>query len=83
MIHSCQKIDLLMDAICVSFLFCQQLRSSAVSVVFVFNASLSDVAPASLILAAVDLIKNGKVLIVDVAICVLFLLCVNNQDEAL
>ena len=58
------------------FFFCQQLKSSAVSVVFVFKASLSDVAPASLILAAVDLMETEKVLIVYVAICVCCFFCV-------
>ena len=38
-----------------------QLRSSSVSVVFDFNASLSDVAPASPILLAVDMIYTKRV----------------------
>ena len=44
-----------MDAICVSFfLLSSHLKKSIVSVVFDFNASLNDVAPASPILLAVD-----------------------------
>ena len=37
-----------------------QLRSSSVSVVFDFNASLSDVAPESSILLSVDLMRMEK-----------------------
>ena len=36
------------------------LRSSFVSVVFDFNASLSDVAPSSPILFPVDMMRKGK-----------------------
>ena len=39
------------------FLLCSQPRSSFVSVVFDFNASLNDVVPVSLILLSVDLMK--------------------------
>ena len=42
-----EKSGLLMDVICVLFLLCSQSRSSSVSVVFDFNASLNDVAPVS------------------------------------
>ena len=35
-----------MDAICVLFLLCSPVRSSFVSVVFDFNASLNDAVPA-------------------------------------
>ena len=42
-----EKSGLLMDAICVLFLLCSPLRFSVVSVVFDFNASLNDTAPAS------------------------------------
>ena len=44
-----EKGGLLMDVICVLFLSCSQLRTSLVSVVFDFNASLNNVAPLSLI----------------------------------
>ena len=37
-----------------------QLRSSSVSVVFDFNASLSDVAPESSMLLSVDLMRMEK-----------------------
>ena len=43
-----EKSELLMDVFCVSFFLSSQLRSSSVSVVFDFNASLNDVAPVSL-----------------------------------
>ena len=61
------------------FLLCLLLRSSFVSVVFDFNASLIDVAPTSPTLLPVDLMrikKNG--LLMD-AICVLFLLSSPNR----
>ena len=48
-----KKSGLLMDAICVLFLLCSQLRLSSVSVVFDFNASLNDVAPVSPMLSPV------------------------------
>ena len=50
-----EKIGLLIDAICVLFLLCPQLRSSIVSVVFDVNASLNDVTPVSPMLLSVDL----------------------------
>ena len=49
-----EKSGLLMDAICVLFLLCSPPRSSSVSVVFDFNASLNDFAPVSPILFSVD-----------------------------
>ena len=42
-----EKSGLLMDIICVLFLLCSQPKSSVVSVVFDFNASLKDAAPTS------------------------------------
>ena len=54
-----EKSGLLMDTICV--VFCSQLRSSFVSVVFDFNASLNDVAPVSPILFSIDLMLMEKV----------------------
>ena len=63
-----------MDAICVLFPLSSQLKSSSVSVVFDFNASLNDVAPLYPIMLAVDFDMNEKNgLLVD-AIFVLFLL---------
>ena len=46
--------DLFMNVICVLFLLCSHLRSSFVSVVFDFNASLIDVAPVFPIRMTVD-----------------------------
>ena len=42
-----EKSDLFIDTICVLFLLCSLHKSSFVSVVFDFNASLNDVAPVS------------------------------------
>ena len=47
------------------FLLCSPLRSSSVSVVFDFNASLIDVAPVSPILFPVDLMRMKKHRTVD------------------
>ena len=49
-----EKSGLLMDAISVLFLLYLQVRLSSVSVVFVFNASLIDVAPVSPMKLSVD-----------------------------
>ena len=49
-----------MDVICVLFLLCSPVRSSFVSVVFDFNASLNDVAPVSPILFSVGLLKTEE-----------------------
>ena len=49
-----KKSGLLMDAICVLFLLSSLSKSSFVSVVFDFNASLNDVAPVSPMLFSVD-----------------------------
>ena len=56
----------------VLFIVCSPSISTIVSVVFIFNASLSDVAPVSPILFAVDFDDNEKECIVDEmnAICV-------------
>ena len=43
-----------------AFLLTSRLRSSTVSVLFDFNASLNDVAPLSLILFPVDLMRTEK-----------------------
>ena len=55
----------LVGAICVLFLLSLQLIWSSVSVVFDFNASTNDVAPASSILFPVDLIGMKREWIVD------------------
>ncbi len=69
-----EKSGLLMDAICECFFLCSLIRLSSVSVVFDFNASLSDVAPVFPMQFTVDLIMGKSGLLMDV-ICVLFLLC--------
>ena len=56
------------------FLLCSRHILSSVSVVFDFNASLTDVAPVSPILLPVDLMRlEESGLLID-SICVLFLL---------
>ena len=60
-------------------LLCSQSRSSSVSVVFDFNASLNDVVPVSPMLFPVVLIIESY-LLMD-AICVLFLSCFTTQIE--
>ena len=52
-----EKSGLLIDVIYVSFLLSSHLRSSSVSAVFDFNASLNDSIPASLILFTVYLMR--------------------------
>ena len=58
----------------VLLLLSSQLKSSFVSVVFDFNASLNDVAPLSPIQLTVYLMKIEKSGLLMDAICVLFLL---------
>ena len=61
-----------MDVFCVFFLLSSQLKLSFVSVVFDFNDSLNDVAPASPILFTVDAKRNEKSdLLMDVFVCIL------------
>ena len=58
---------------CVLFLSCSHLRLSSVSVVFDFNASLIDVAPVSLMLLTVDLMRMERSgLLMDVIYVVSF-----------
>ena len=52
-----EKSGLLMNIIYVLFIWGSHLRSSFVSVVFDFNASLNDVAPISPMLFPVDLMR--------------------------
>ena len=75
-----RKMILLFDAICVLFLLCLHPRSSLASVVFVFNASLNDVAPFSPILFPIDRMNRKMRLLFD-AICVLFLLCLHPRSS--
>ncbi len=58
------------------FFLCRPLRLSFVSVVFDFNASLNDIAPASPISLSVDLVKMEKSGLLMDFICVWLLLCV-------
>ena len=75
------KSELLMDVFCVFFLLSSQLRSRSVSVVFDFNDSLNDVAPASLILLSVNMKRKEKSdLLVDV-FCVSSFFCLHNLDR--
>ena len=53
-------MNLLIDVFCVFFLWSSQFRSSFVSVVFDFNASLNDFTPAPLILLTVDVMRMEK-----------------------
>ena len=55
-----EKGGLLMNAICVLFILSLQCKLSLVSVVFDFNASLSDVAPLSSMMFTVDLMRMEK-----------------------
>ena len=57
------------------FLLFSRSRSSCLSVVFDFNASLNDFAPVSPMLFPVDLMKMEKSGLLMDAICVMFLLC--------
>ena len=68
-----------MDTICV--VFCSQLRSSFVSVVFDFNASLNDVAPLSPMLFPVILMRMEKSGLFMDAICVLLLFVFTTRIE--
>ena len=56
---------------CVVYL-CSPLRSSFVSAVFVFNASLNDVAPVSPMLLPVDLMRIESYSLIDIVLCVVF-----------
>ena len=68
-----EKGGLLIDVICVLFLLSSRFRSSLVSVLFDFNASLNDIAPVSSILLSVDLMRMEKSGLLIYVICVLFL----------
>ena len=74
--------ELLMDAICVLFLLSSQPRSSSVSVVFDFNASLNDVAPLFPISFPIDLVRIEKSWLFMDAICVFISFCVYHPDRA-
>ena len=65
-----EKSRLLMNAICVMYLLRLLNRSSAVSVVFDFNASLNIVVSVSPILLPVDFMGTEKICLFMDAICV-------------
>ena len=62
-----------MDAICVLSLLCSLHRSSSVSVVFDFNASLNDSVPLSLMSFPGDWMRMDKSGLLTDAICLLFI----------
>ena len=64
------KSELLMDVFCVCLLLSSQLRSSFMSVVFVFSESLNDVAPVSPMWLPVYVMWNEEEWIVDGCLCV-------------
>ena len=75
-----EKNELLMDAFGVSsFFFPSQYRSSSVSVVFNFNASLNDVAPVSPILLP-DVMRMEKNELLMEAFCVSSFFCLHSGD---
>ena len=55
-----QRSGLVMDVICVLFLLHPQHRSSFVSVLFILNASLNDVASVLSILLTIDLMRTEE-----------------------
>ena len=73
-----EKSGLFMDAICVLFLLSSHLRSSSMSVVFDFNASLNDVVPLSPMLP-VDLMRIEERTIDGCLLCCFF--CVHQTGR--
>ena len=72
-----EKSGLFMDAICVLFILSSLLRSSSMSVVFDFNASLNDVVPLSPMLP-VDLMRIEERTIDGCLLCCFF--CAHIQE---
>ena len=68
------KSELSMNAICMLFLLSSLHILSFVSVLFVFNASLNNIAPLSLMLFPVDFMRIRKNGLLVITICVLSLL---------
>ena len=74
-------VDVFCVCVCVCFLLSSQFRSSSVSVVLLFNASLNDVAPASPVLFPVVAKRKEKgELLMDV-ICVSSFFCIHSADK--
>ena len=81
-VMSNEKSVLLVDAFNVSFFFLfSQVRSSRVSVVFSFNASLNDVAPFSPISFPVDVIRKEKSELLMDVFCVSSFFCLHHSDR--
>ena len=76
-----------MDVFCVfsfvCFLLSSRLRSSAVSVVFDFNASLNDAAPLSSIQLAVSVNRKEKSELLMVVFCVSSFFCLHPSNRVL
>ena len=75
---SMEKSGLLMEVTCVLFLLSSRLRVSFVIVVFVFNASLNDVAPVSPIWFSVDSAKKKEWIVDGCHLCCSF--CLHHSD---
>ena len=76
-----ERSELLMDLFCVFFLWSSQLRSSSLSVVFDFNASLNDAAPVSPMLLPVDVKRTEKSELLMDVFCVSSFFCLHNIDR--
>ena len=68
---------------CACLLLSSQLRSSLVSVVFDFNASLNDAAPVSPILLSVDMMRMEKSDLLTDVFCVSSFFCPHSTDRVL
>ena len=77
-----KKSELLVDAICVSFILSSPLILSSVSVVFDFNASLNDFIPDSPMLLPVDLMRIESYSQIDIVFVCCIFLCVHDSDRA-
>ena len=78
-----ERSELLMDVFCVSsFLLFSLPRSSFVSVVFDFSASLNDVAPVSPMLLPVDATRKGKSELLMDVFCVSSFFCFHHTNRA-
>ena len=79
-----EKSELLMDFFCLcSFFLYLHHRSSSVSVVFDFNASLNDVAPLSSIQLAVSVKRKEKSELLMDVFCVSYFFCLHSSNRVL